>query len=273
MEISFCQVSPHEFSPNMVECLLDEGVDDLSALLENNLFYEFSTNILKSLPQLRLNTQEIKEEHPELQYAEQQFVEILFLPQSCSSVILPFFNIKNEKTLGFAAFTSGDGLLCDSFFNPKAQVIVFCPSNEDLVNLVAEMSEYYDDSDLLMKKILNTVTHEICHQVLFLQSSGGLSAVDIDVLYDSGDIYRTIGDCQKGMFLNQYSSLYEEAYGDLEENEKMEEIVEEEGMSLLNKTGLDFNLYYHRVLNFSRPEAKNEKRMNTISLPAPNAFF
>ena len=76
--------------------------------------------------------------------------------------------------------------------------------------------------------------------------------------------------CQKGIFLNQYSSLYEEAYGDLEENEKMEEIVEEEGM---NKTGLDFNLYYHRVLNFSRPEAKNEKRMNTISLPAPNAFF
>ena len=90
------------------------------------------------------------------------------------------------------------------FFNPKAQVIVFCPSNEDLVNLVAEMSEYYDDSDLLMKKILNTVTHEICHEVLFLQSSGGLSAVNIDVLYDNGDIYRTIGvrihDLKRGFF-------------------------------------------------------------------------
>ena len=273
MEISFRQVSPHEFSENMVECLLDEGIDDLSALLENNLFYEFSTAILKSLPSLNLNIEEIKEEHPQLFYAEQKCIEVVFLPQLCSSVFLPLFDIEDKKTLGFAAFTSGDGLLCDSVLNPKAQVVVFCPSNEDLGNLVAEMSEYYDDQDLLMKKLLNTVTHEIYHQVLFLQSSGGLSAVDIDILYDSGDIYRTVSDCQKGIFLNQYCPLYEGTDSDLEEKEKMEEIVEEEGMKLLNKTGLDFALYYQRVLNVGRPSVKNEKRMNTLPLSAPNAFF
>ena len=227
MLIKFKESKIEEIGFSMTD-LIEENETNPTEELKDNLFYQKNLEILNAIEPLII-ANPWKEHYPEIEFRENVEVEVIFAPESLKEDIQNSFDI-GKDLLGLAAFTHGEMLLGEQMYNDKFQVIVFCPSNEDLkVSLESAPEKSRND---YLYSLLNTLTHELSHVTLFLESSGGQTPHEVDMNFEAGIFDNDVTDCILGI----NHQKYEELFFDCDDtNEIMETIVENKGFGLLNK--------------------------------------
>lgn len=257
MKINIKELTYQQFPPLLREFLNEElGYVYNPTDKEENYFLKLSHKVLEKIPNISLNMNELKtieDEHPNIEFPKKATIEVLFLPEHYGQQLANSFNIKNGETnqiLGFAAFSNGDGLLAEGYLNTKNQVFAFYPDNAKFTNNLNYLKDFFDNEEEAIKKIINTLTHEISHQILFLETSLGLSPSDVDILFDSGEFNYSLEDCISGTQNSKYYLYFKDnECGSTEEDyEIMEEIVEQMGMNLLSQSQLNFMQEYKALL-------------------------
>lgn len=229
--------------------LIEENDSNPTSELKDNLFYKKNIEILNAIEPLII-ANPWKEYYPEIEFREDIEVEVIFAPESLKEDIQNSFDI-GKDLLGLAAFTHGEMLLGEQMYNDKFQVIIFCPSNEDLkISLESVPEESRSD---YLYSLLNTLTHELSHITLFLESSGGQTPHEVDMNFDAGFFDNDVTDCILGI----NHKKYEELFFDCDDtNEVMENIVENKGFGLLNKIRfsnnkvLDLKSFEKNIIDF-----------------------
>lgn len=242
MLIKFKESKIEEIGFSMTD-LIEENETNPTEELKDNLFYQKNLEILNAIEPLII-ANPWKEHYPEIEFRENVEVEVIFAPESLKEDIQNSFDI-GKDLLGLAAFTHGEMLLGEQMYNDKFQVIVFCPSNKDLkVSLESVPEELRID---YLYSLLNTLTHELSHITLFLESSGGQTPHEVDMNFEAGIFDNDVTDCILGI----NHQKYEELFFDCDDtNEIMETIVENKGFGLLNKIRFSNN----KVLNLKNFE-------------------
>ena len=248
MLIKFKESKIEEIGFSMTD-LIEENETNPTEELKDNLFYQKNLEILNAIEPLII-ANPWKEHYPEIEFRENVEVEVIFAPESLKEDIQNSFDI-GKDLLGLAAFTHGEMLLGEQMYNDKFQVIVFCPSNKDLkVSLESVPEELRID---YLYSLLNTLTHELSHITLFLESSGGQTPHEVDMNFEAGIFDNDVTDCILGI----NHQKYEELFFDCDDtNEIMETIVENKGFGLLNKIRfsnnkvLDLKSFEKNIIDF-----------------------
>ena len=248
MLIKFKESKIEEIGFSMTD-LIEENETNPTEELKYNLFYQKNLEILNAI-ELLIIANPWKEHYPEIEFRENVEVEVIFAPESLKEDIQNSFDI-GKDLLGLAAFTHGEMLLGEQMYNNKFQVIVFCPSNKDLkVSLESVPEESRSD---YLYSLLNTLTHELSHITLFLESSGGQTPHEVDMNFEAGIFDNDVTDCILGI----NHEKYEELFFDCDDtNEIMETIVENKGFGLLNRIKfsnnkiLDLKSFEKNIIDF-----------------------
>lgn len=210
--------------------------------LRDNLFYQHNLKLLGHIENncgVLIDTDEALG-CSDLVMREQVEITVNFVSEHQKNTLCEIFYF-DGNALGFFPTSSGDGFLTQDEYMNSFEVFVFCPSNEEYYNLVRKHSEdHYVFIEDAMEQFLSTLTHEICHALIFIESSGGLTPKEIDVAYDAGEYPYSVGDCASGCGLSRLQESFNQGYmrqqHDIEINEN---IVEEEGLVFFKRLGVD----------------------------------
>lgn len=163
---------------------------------------------------------------------------------------------EDQGLLGVALVSTCEGLFeeFNSYSAKEFSILVFCEENEELkkqINMELYPEEY-------VYKLMNTLTHEIWHHLLFLESSGGLSPNEVEIWSDMEVFDNNVNDCVYGKNHDVYEDLYINN-PDKEEYIIMETIVENNGLDLLDTAKLN---YRDLVKKFT--ENKKDKKIKNV---------
>lgn len=229
--------------------------ENISAMeeLRDNIFYSKNLELMKLLPEIVLDGP-IKENFKDIDINSEDIeIEVIFIPESLKEYVSGSFNVSDA--LGLAAFTQGDLLFGEKFYNDKFQVVVFCPTNQDLKEKLDYLLEIEKEDYLHL--LLNTLPHEISHITLFLESSGGQTPEEVDINFDSGLFKYNVDDCILGEDHPKYKKLFS---GQYDKNQVMENLVEKKGLNLLEKLNLIDNSFVRDFENkINNPGVKKRK--------------
>lgn len=210
--------------------------------LEGNLFYQHNLKVLDQIEKIGGIFVDTAEATGCSALTVKDSVEITvnFVSEHQKGTLCEIFYF-DGNTLGFFPTSSGDGFMTQDEYMDSFEVFVFCPSNEEYYNLVRRHSEdHYVFIEDAMEQFLSTLTHEICHALIFIESSGGLTPKEIDVAYDAGEYPHSVGACASGCGLSRLQEVFNHGYmcqkHDIEINEN---IVEEEGLVLFKRLSVD----------------------------------
>lgn len=217
--------------------------DELSAPeLKNNIFYKHSLIVLDNLKdKIDLDVDNLVRSY-DLLFPKEVVININFVSSSQKEELCAIFDFDSEKTLGFYATSSGDGFIANSYHLNSFEVFVFCPSNEEYFNMIKDNQEYnFETLNESLSRCLVTVTHEIYHALIFIESSGGMTPHEVDMVYNSDEFDNDISDCICGCNIERYDDyFYSHDYREpVNFSEINEEIVEIEGTELLKALKID----------------------------------
>lgn len=209
-----------------------------SDVFEERLAYERLLDMVVRLNRegMTLDASEVHKKAPHLLYPDALNIDVLLLPWEWRKEVSAWFFSDGEPPLGFHAQTTGEELLAEGHYNPRHQVVVFVPTDEDLEALLDQTLE---DSGLLEfedaeRLFYNTLTHEVSHVLLFAEASGGMSSHEIDVAFDDGAFPFDRHAVSTGRALDRLAGHYEHCSSDADEVDAMEELVEAQGYALLH---------------------------------------
>lgn len=206
-------------------------------VFEERLAYERLLDMVLRLNRegLALDATEVQNLAPELVYPTALSIDVVLLPWEWREDVSALFFSDGEPPLGFHAQTTGEELLAEGHYNPRHQVVVFVPSDQDLEALLDQtlmdsgLREFEDAERLFY----NTLPHEISHVLLFAEASGGMSSHEIDVAFDDGAFPFDRHAVSTGRELERLANHYEHCSSEAEEVDAMEELVETQGYALL----------------------------------------
>lgn len=227
--------------------------------LKDNIFYQQNKKLLNLLRIEDIDNSMFKENYPDISFPEKVDINVIFIPDILKEEVLGYVNVdinEDQDLLGVALISACEGLFeeYNSYSAKEFSIIVFCEENEKLkkqINMELYPEEY-------VYKLMNTLTHEIWHHLLFLESSGGLSPNEVEIWSDMEVFDNNIDDCIYG----KNNDLYEDFYisnPDKEQYVIMETIVENNGLELLDTAKLNF---YDLVKSFT--ENKKDKKVRNI---------
>lgn len=210
--------------------------------LIDNLFYKHNLKLLEHIENnggILIDATEASG-CSDLVMREQVEITVNFVSEHQKGTLCEIFYF-DGNALGFFPTSSGDGFLTQDEYMNNFEVFVFCPSNDEYYSLVRRHSEdHYVFIEDAMEQFLSTLTHEICHALIFIECSGGLTPKEIDVAYDAEEYPYSVGDCASGCNLSRLQESFNQGYmrqqHDIEINEN---IVEEEGLVFFNRLGVD----------------------------------
>jgi len=183
---------------------------------------------------LTIDAGEAQEKAQHLAYPSSLDIDVVVLPWEWRHEISAlFFSSKDDPPLGFHAQTTGQELLANGHYNPRHQVVIFVPNDQELETLLDQTQHdsglrEFEDAERLF---YNTLTHEISHVLLFAEASGGMSSHDIDGGASPLDRHAV----STGRDLDRLADHYQHCSTKAEEVEAMEELVETQGYALLRK--------------------------------------
>ena len=172
-----------------------------------------------------------------------------------------YFGFDENKTLGFYAVSTGDGFLEEKYHVDSFEVFVFCPSNDEYYKMINDNNYSMSGIESSLFSALATVTHEIKHALVFIESSGGLTPHQIDIAYISDEFDNDICDCVSGCNLERLEDyFFTDGYAnkDKSHNQINGEIVEKEGRQLLEAINIDLERMVEDVFE------KHEKELKSI---------
>jgi hypothetical protein len=218
--------------------------------LDNNLFYQHNIQLLDRIEDngsILIDTAEAAG-LSELILKESVEITVNFVAEHQKETLCEIFYF-DGTALGFFPTSSGDGFLSDDAYMNSFEVFVFCPSDEEYYNLVRRHSEdHYVFIEDAMEQFLSTLTHEICHALVFIESSGGLSPKEIDVAYEAEEYPYSVGDCASGCRLSRLQEAFSHGHmrqqHDIEINEA---IVEEKGLAMFKMLGFDMDVFITEI--------------------------
>lgn len=204
--------------------------------LTQNHYYQHCLSLLPKIAEKiqedldRFDFSVFKQHYPTLSFPTQVEIKIFFIQEDYfkKSIYHYFLEGQYNDVLGCAINTGGEDLTrsAECYFNDEFQVLVVCPSNEQFKTLI--------DEDKFISS-LNTLTHEIYHQILFIKTSGGLTPDQVDLAFDSGDFNDTVFDCTIGEMVLEEDGFIDEIFFQLSNQEKisiMEEYIEEKSLDI-----------------------------------------
>jgi len=228
--------------------MFEAEFEKIDELFENNIVLELNREIMAKFNSIDLKINNIYKDVYPLDFPPEIEFEIIFVPESFKDEIINNFAINTEEPLGFHAVTTGEGFLVDkdgneSYYNKKFQTFMFIPENATFIE------NLFSDSDPLsfLYSSANTLTHELSHMLIFAKSSGGLAPYDVDMLFDMSEFDNNVDDCILGSNLEEYEEYYISHDAMLDCNQVLENIVEEEGFSLLKKLDLHLDKKLEKI--------------------------
>lgn len=218
--------------------LADLKVPQLADGFEERLAYERLLEMVVRLNgnALTVDTTEVQGEAPGLNYPLDLHIDVVLLPWEWRDAISPlFFSAGGEPPLGFHAQTTGQELMGEGHYNPRHQVVVFVPNDQDLEALLDHALKEsglvdFEDAERLF---YNTLPHEISHVLLFAEASGGMSSHSIDVAFHAGAFPFDRHVVSTGRALQRLANHYKACFTEADEADAMEEWVETQGYALL----------------------------------------
>lgn len=180
--------------------------------LENNIFYKIYNELLseiekecnKYLSKYSYITDALIAAYPNIQFPEEKEIVICFVQEELyrKTISGHYSNGDNDlsESLGLMAINGGEGITktMETFFNEEFVVLVTIPENKQMEELKIISDKRIAVSRLI--SILNTLTHELNHVLLFMLNSAGLTPSEIDILSDSGEYDMYVIDCIFGEF-------------------------------------------------------------------------
>lgn len=234
----------------VIDEVVSDHIEEFGDLedLEDNIVYQIYQKLLpeievecnKHLEKYRYMFESLEKEHSDLSFPKEAPIHIYFVQQDFYQKTLSHYYSNNHQdlscTLGLMSTTGGEGITksMETFFEDKFTLVVTVPKNEDIEDLKGDI---YGVLDLV--SILNTLTHELNHALLFIINSGGLTPEDVDVLYESDEFDLNVADCMRGeMFLrDEVKELNGECFDDIEDPDAlMEFYVENVGLDFIHAT-------------------------------------
>ncbi len=213
--------------------------------LNNNLFFKHSLQVVEKLKdQLDLSVEALTRCY-ELDFPDEVTINVNFVSPNQKNELCSYFGFDDNKTLGFYAVTTGDGFLDEKYYLDRFEVFIFGPSNKEYFEIVEDNNNNSNLESMgsSLFSYLTTVTHEIKHALVFIESSGGLTPHQIDIVYTSGEFDNDIYDCLSGCNLERLEDYFYYngcAYVDISHQDINEEIVEHEGREILSSLDIDF---------------------------------
>lgn len=218
-------------------------VDDSN--LDGNVFYKQNLQILERINSLGGFKIDVSHLTPfyNLIFPQEVLINVNFVSSNQKSILCEVFDIDDNSALGLHAITAGDGFLAEENYLNSFEVFIFCPENEDYYDMVRKYAEQnYSFIEDGMSFYLSTLTHEVHHALIFLESSGGLTPKEVDIAYESGDFDNSTGDCSSGCNLPRIEHLFSydlsQGQSPIEINER---IVEHDGCESFKGLGFDID--------------------------------
>lgn len=228
--------------------------------LNNNLFFKHSLQVVEKLKdQLDLSVEALTMCY-ELDFPDEVTINVNFVSPNQKNELCSYFGFDDNKTLGFYAVTTGDGFLDEKYHVDSFEVFIFCPSNEEYYNIINDNNYSIDSIESSLFSCLATVTHEIKHALVFIESSGGLTPHQIDMAYMSDEFDNDISDCVSGCNLERLEDyFFTDGYTNKEKsyNQINEEVVEKEGRELLDSINIDLEKMVEDVFEIHEKELKS----------------
>lgn len=197
-----------------IEEVLEEHCLEFGELekLEDNSFYKIYNDLLSEiekecndyLKKYSYITDALISAYPNIKFPEEKEIIIYFVQEDLykKTISLYYSNSDNDlsNSLGLMAITGGEGITkpVETFFNEEFVVLVTIPENKK----IEEIKEISDKSIAVSRliSVINTLTHELNHVLLFMLNSAGLTPSEIDILSDSGEYDMYVIDCILGEF-------------------------------------------------------------------------
>lgn len=228
--------------------MFEGTLSEIDKFFKNNILLDLNREIISKINSMDLKIDNIYKEIYPLDFPSKIEFEIIFVPEYFKEEIVNNFSLNTESPLGFHAVTTGEGFLVDkdgneSYYNKKFQAFMFIPENTNFID------NLFSDSDPLsfLYSSANTLTHELSHMLIFAKSSGGLAPYDVDMLFDTSEFDNNVDDCILGSNLEEYEEYYISHDGMLDCNQVLENIIEEEGFSLLKKLDLHMDKKLEKI--------------------------
>lgn len=232
-----------------------------SPSLDDNLFYSHAFEVVEKLKdKLDLSVKALTSCY-DLDFPTEVTINVNFVSPNQKDELCSYFGFDEDKTLGFYAVSTGDGFLDEKYHVDSFEVFIFCPSNEEYYKIINEDNYSISGIECSLFSCLATVTHEIKHALVFIESSGGLTPHQIDIAYISDEFDNDISDCVSGCNLERLEDyFYTDGYANKDKsyNQINEEIVEEEGRELLGSIKIDLERMVEDVFE------KHEKELKSI---------
>lgn len=260
MKINLKEKKLKEIDNEIMQDLLSE-YDQKEIDLKNNNFYQENIKLLNLLKIEEIDNNNFKINYPEIIFPDEVDINIIFIPDILKEEVLNYTNVQygeKDKVLGAALISTGEGLIeeFNTYSAKEFSIIIFCEKNEEIKKQI-DMELYPEQ---YVYKLMNTLTHEICHHLLFLESSGGLSPNEVEIWSDMGVFDNNVDDCVYG----KNHDVYEEFYINNPHKEQeiiMETIVENNGLDLLDKVKINlFELTESLTKNRSDKKIRNVLR-------------
>lgn len=214
------------------------------SLLDNNLFFNHSLQVIEKLKdKLNLSVEALTSCY-ELDFPDEVTINVNFVSPNQKDELCSIFGFNESNTLGFYATSTGDGFLDEKYYVDSFEIFIFCPSNKEYFEMVkSNNNSNLESMGASVFSCLTTITHELKHALVFIESSGGLTPHQIDNVSMSGDFDNDIFDCLSGCNLERLEDHFYyngRAYADISKQDINEEIVEQEGRELLDSLDIDF---------------------------------
>lgn len=178
---------------------------------ENNIFYKIYNDLLPEiekecnahLEKYSYITDALVAAYPGLLFPKEKEIHIYFVQEDFyKKTISGHYSNEDQdlsESLGLMTISGGEGISksMNTFFADEFVVLVAIPKNETMEE-IRKMSKHMAFSYLT--SLLNTLTHELNHVLLFMLNSAGLTPSEIDMLSDSGEYDMYVIDCIFGEF-------------------------------------------------------------------------
>lgn len=231
-----------------------------SPSLDDNLFYGHAFEVVEKLKdKIDLSVDNLTSCY-DLDFPNEVTISVNFVSPNQKDELCSYFGFEGNQTLGFYATSTGDGFLDEKYHVDSFEVFVFCPSNEEYFKIVNDNNYSIDSMESSLFSALATVTHEIKHALVFIESSGGLTPHQIDIAYISDEFDNDISDCVSGCNLERLEDyFYTDGYANKDKsyNQINEEIVEREGRDLLATIKIDLEEMVEDVFESHEKELKS----------------
>ena len=230
------------------------------SLLDNNLFFNHSLQVIEKLKdKLNLSVEALTSCY-ELDFPDEVTINVNFVSPNQKYELCSIFGFNESNTLGFYATSTGDGFLDEKYYVDSFEIFIFCPSNKEYYEIINDNNYFMSDIESSLFSCLATVTHEIKHALVFIESSGGLTPHQIDMAYMSDEFDNDISDCVSGCNLERLEDyFFTDGYANKEKsyNQINEEVVEKEGRELLDSININIEQMVEDVFEIHEKELKS----------------